>query len=172
MDERHSGEDERAAQEKRADDPPEEHPMLVLRRNGEGAEEQDEDEEVVDRERFLQDVTGEELEPLLAAVLRPEPATEDDREGDPEEAPAHRLAEALFGLPGGDAQIERQEHEHAEDESGPEPEAADVAGAEVGAHLPRPPDPRGVLPLFCRKTSRTGTCSSKRSRSRLSRKRR
>src|SRR5205085_2919610 len=73
---RHAREDQGAAQHDGAEHAPEEHPVLVLGRDREAPEEQHEDEEVVDRERLLQQVAGEELQPLLAPVLEPDEGAE------------------------------------------------------------------------------------------------
>jgi len=54
--------DEQRAKDQRAQDSVEEHTVLVSRRNGEVREHRDEDEDVVDGERFLDDVAGEKLD--------------------------------------------------------------------------------------------------------------
>jgi len=175
MHQRHAGEDQRAAQDDGAQHAPEEDAVLVPRRDGEALEEQDEDEEVVDRERLLQQVAGEELQPLLAAVAEPDEEAEAHREDDPEDAPAQRLLEGGAGVAGGDLEVDREQQEDAEQEGDPQARAVDVAGARVGEgedHLPAPPAPRGVERLLIRKTSRTGTWSPNRSRKRFTRKRR
>lgn len=106
--------DEDRAHDDRAEDAPEENAMLVDLRNGEGGEEHDEDEDVVDGERLLDDVAGEELHGLVAAEAEIDPAVEDERQRDPDPAPGERLFEAdLVRLAAEDAKIER---EHAEDE--------------------------------------------------------
>ena len=143
--------------------------MLVLGGNGEGLEEEDEDEEVVDGERLLQHVAGEELQALLPSVDDPDPEAEPEREGDPEEAPADRFAEPLsVSPPRGDAQIESEQEQHPGEEAAPERGRSDVLRARLDGgrdHARCPLLPRGVRPVFCRKTSRTGTCNWKRSRS-------
>ena len=59
-----------AAEDEGAEDAEEEHPVLVGRRHPEVAEHHDEHEDVVDRERVLDDVAGEELERGLAGGER------------------------------------------------------------------------------------------------------
>jgi hypothetical protein len=66
-----AGRDEAAAHDQRADDPPEEDAVLVLGGNREVREDDGDDEDVVDRQRLLHQVAGEELEAhLRAGVLR------------------------------------------------------------------------------------------------------
>ena len=57
------------AHDDRADDAPEQHAVLIDLRHRERREEDDEDEDVVDRQRLLDEVAGQELERLLAAEL-------------------------------------------------------------------------------------------------------
>ncbi len=59
--------------------PVEQHPALQLGRNGKVAEQHQPDEDVVHRQRLLDKVAGEKLQPLLVgdfasgAVIQPEP---------------------------------------------------------------------------------------------------
>src|SRR5512139_1892842 len=54
--------DDRATHDEGTEDSPEEHTMLRGRRYAKHREDQDEYEEIVDAQRILDDVTGEELE--------------------------------------------------------------------------------------------------------------
>ena len=174
MDERHAGENQGAAQDERAEHAPEEHAVLVLGGHGEALEEEDEHEQVVDGERLLQQVPGKVLQPLLAAVTEPDEEAESDGEDDPEDAPPDGFLERRALVAGGDLEIHREHDHHADEEPRPEKRAADIAGAEIDGvvHRPAPAEPRGVERLFCRKISRTGTRSLKRSRRRFTRNRR
>ena len=67
---RGAGEDERRAQHEGAEDAPEQHPVLQLLRHLEVGEDDQEDEQVVDRERVLDQVAGDELEPDLVSRTR------------------------------------------------------------------------------------------------------
>lgn len=69
LDQRRAEQDQRAAHHERADDAPEQHPVLHRRGHLEMAEDQDENEDVVDRERPLDQIAGEEFEAFLAAFL-------------------------------------------------------------------------------------------------------
>ena len=68
MDEKRSGINHRAAHHQSADDPPEKNAVLMLLGDSEIREDQDDDEDVVDRERVLDDVAGEELECCLVTT--------------------------------------------------------------------------------------------------------
>src|SRR4051812_4257825 len=57
MDQLRAEPDHHAAHEQRAENSPEEHPMLIDRRHCEEPEDHRDDKNVVDRERFLDDVT-------------------------------------------------------------------------------------------------------------------
>jgi hypothetical protein len=87
---RRARQDEDGAQQERADDAPEEHAVLVLAGDPEIAEDHQEDEQVVDRERVLDQVAGDELEPYLGAELPEQPGGEDpgERDADRVRAPA------------------------------------------------------------------------------------
>ena len=69
--------DEHRPEQQRPDDAVEENAVLVLQRDVEVAEDQHEDEDVVDRQRLLHDVAGQELESDsragILAVRTPEP---------------------------------------------------------------------------------------------------
>src|SRR6266542_1311116 len=98
----------------RTEDAPEEDAVLVPRRDGEPGEDQHEDEDVVDRERLLDEVAGEELEPGLRPLHPPHAEAEEERERDPDRAPGRRLLHLhLVRVPVEHAEVQR---EHREDE--------------------------------------------------------
>ena len=66
--------DEQAAHDERAEDAPEQHAVLVLRRHGEVLEDQHDDEDVVDAERFLDQVAREERQRDLGVAKKASPA--------------------------------------------------------------------------------------------------
>src|SRR5690606_7290078 len=113
-------------EDERAQDAPEENPVLVDRRDLHRGEDQDEDEDVVDRERLLDEVAGEELGAGLRPELPPDPGVEEQRERDPHRAPDPGLLEAdRVRLAVKDAEIQRQHQDHEEDETAPEERATD-----------------------------------------------
>ena len=111
------------AHHERAHHAPEEDAVLVLRRHLEVREDEQEDEEVIDRERQLDDVAGEEFEPRLPVGL-------------PEDSPAKMSASVTqttlhigrlavrhrVRLPVEHAQVERQHQEYEDPEPGPSPQ--------------------------------------------------
>jgi hypothetical protein len=121
LDQRGAAQDHPGPQHDGGQDPPEEDPVLVDGGDGEGVEEQDEDEEVVDRERLLDQVAGEELDRLPRPEPPPDPAVEEERQADPDARPAERVA-------GGDdlvllvehEEIDHQEEDDERDEARPE----------------------------------------------------
>jgi hypothetical protein len=95
--------------DKREHDPDDQHLLLVLGGDGEGGHDDHEDEQVVDRQALLDDVAGEVLAAEAPAGDRREDEPEADGDGDVEERPAHRLAEAdLVRSRDGQRQIDRQ----------------------------------------------------------------
>ena len=157
--ERRTDGDERRAEDEGADDAVEQHPVLVERRDAEVGEHQDEHEDVVDGERLLDDVAGEELEPELAAGVRAErgrgveveAVVERERQRHPHHRPAQRLAERDdVGLPMEDAEIDGEQHEDEACEARVEPPVFDERKEEVHA-VALPGDPM---------TLRTGAVSS------------
>ena len=124
--------DEDAAEHERAADADEQHPLAQLTRDGEGREQDDEDEEVVDRERLLDEVAGVVLDPLLGAVLPPEPATEGHGDGDVDGRPADRLAHARVVRAAGDEEVDDEERGDAGEGRDPQRRRADRLGAPCG----------------------------------------
>ena len=104
--------------------------MLVLRGYAEVGKHQDEDEDVVDGERLLDQVAGQELEPEAPPLLGSERAgrveeervVERQRQDDPDRGPEERLAERHdVRVPVEHAQVEREQEQHERREAGVEP---------------------------------------------------
>jgi hypothetical protein len=76
---RDAGDDADRAHRQGADDAPEEHPPLARGRDLERREDQDEDEEVVDAQRLLDDVGGQEGHGVGAPELDVDAAAETER---------------------------------------------------------------------------------------------
>ena len=118
--------DEQAAHHQRAEDPPEQHPVLVLRRHGEVLEDQHDDEDVVDAERFLDQVAGEERQRGVMALEYEEPSGEQQGETDPDGGPQAGFARTDdVRSPVEDAEVEGEHRQDEGDETDPEP---DVGG--------------------------------------------
>ncbi|MNQ91886.1 hypothetical protein D3C85_1072860 [compost metagenome] len=111
--------------------PVEQHPTLQLGRNGEVAKQHQPDEDVVHRQRLLDEVAGEELQPLLVGdltpgtVIQPEPDGQVEQQGhaDPDEGPDPRLFQRhLVRLAAADkADVNPQQDQHYAEETGPHP---------------------------------------------------
>ncbi|MNF92239.1 hypothetical protein D3C84_748760 [compost metagenome] len=111
--------------------PVEQHPALQLGRNGEVAKQHQPDEDVVHRQRLLDEVAGEELQPLLVGdltpgtVIQPEPDGQVEQQGhaDPDEGPDPRLFQRhLVRLAAADkADVNPQQDQHYAEETGPHP---------------------------------------------------
>jgi hypothetical protein len=104
--------DEHAPQDKGADDPVEQHPLLQRRRHRERGQQQHEHEQVVDRQRLLDQVAGEELGAALLAVPRPDPAGEAERQRDVERRPQRRLAQGHLVRAAGQQEVDGDQAEH------------------------------------------------------------
>ena len=108
--------DEDHAQHEREHDADDQHLLLVLGGDGEGGHDDHEDEEVVDRQALLDDVAGEVLAAEAPAGDRGEHEPEGDRDGDVEDRPDDRLAEAdLVRAGDGEREVDREQHEHEPD---------------------------------------------------------
>ena len=94
--------------------------MLQRRRNGERAEDGDEDEDVVDRERLLHQIRGEELGRRIAARSPPDERVERERDEDPHAAPSERLTEAhLVRPPMQQPEVDRKKRGYQPEERDP-----------------------------------------------------
>ena len=126
--------DHHGAQHDRTDDAVHQHPLLVGRRHREVGEDHQEDEDVVDRERLLDQVAGEELE--RAGVRRggdggivmrlqrpPEQGIEGQAEQHPDDGPLDRLGHRDFvgALLAQHHEVDEQCHQHRHDEKRPQP---------------------------------------------------
>jgi len=87
----HPREDEDAAHDDGSEDAPEQHLALVLQGDAQGAEHEQEDEEIVDAERFLDEVAGK----VLLCGLAAPPALHDQGEGQPRPDPHHAPGERV-----------------------------------------------------------------------------
>jgi hypothetical protein len=110
-----------APQRERPEHAPEQNAVLIGRRNPEVGEDQDED--VVDRERLLDEVAGQELEAGFASPEPEDPARKGECKSDIDEAHPQGLAQADGAvIPVEHAKIERQQpcNEHRKDDPHPE----------------------------------------------------
>ena len=140
--------DHQAAHRDGADDAPEQHPMLIFTRHCEILKQHRDDEHVVDAERFLDDVSGDELEEGRPAVVdaavgkrrtaidgirrhpEPEPAMlvaqidesrERQREHHPHARPGQRFANRNdVGLAVKDSEIEGEQEENEDKKGNPD----------------------------------------------------
>src|SRR5690606_29132586 len=96
--------------------------VLVARRHLEIAEDQDENEEVIDRERFFYEISGQILGGRLRAELIVDKQIEQKRQRDPDAAPDRRLLGLdLMCLAMEDPEIDHQQYQHKCIESHPPP---------------------------------------------------
>jgi hypothetical protein len=120
VEQRGAGDDEHQPQHERERDAPGEH--LGLRGGGhrEVGEDHGEDEEVVERQRALEQVAGEELAAGLVALPRPEGGAEAHGDDQPDDRPGRRLAHPRGVVAGEDQQVDREHpgHQRAEDAPG------------------------------------------------------
>ena len=94
-------EDEDAAQDEGSDDSPEQHLVLVLAFYAEEREQHEEHEEVVDGERLLDEVAGEELQRLLVrvdGVEEVDACAEQQRHDNPDDGHVQGFADAHLVL--------------------------------------------------------------------------
>ena len=97
LEQRGAEQDEDHPQDQRQHDPDDQDLLLVLVGHRERAHDDHEHEQVVDRQALLDDVAGEVLAAGLPARDRAEDDAEADRDGDVEDRPQRRLAEARRG---------------------------------------------------------------------------
>jgi hypothetical protein len=97
--------------------------MLILLRNAEVGEDHHDDEDVVDAERLLDDVAGEEGQRGLGVLPDVQPESEDERERHPDAGPDRSFLRANDVRPAmEDAEVEREHPEHERVEQDPEPD--------------------------------------------------
>ena len=122
LDGRDTGDDEERPHGDGADDAPEQDAVLEVVRDLEVGEDEDEDEQVIDREGQFQDVAGGEQLGVLRTAPSGQQEAKRDGQGDPDDAPRHRLLEG--GLVVGlieDPQVEGQHAHHEAEEGHPGP---------------------------------------------------
>jgi hypothetical protein len=128
-------EDHDRAQHDRADDAVQQHAALQLERHREEAEDHHPHEDVVDRQRLLDQVAGDEGGRLLvgdrtperAVEIPPQPGGEQHRHGDPGERPACRLLQrhpVLLAATEGE-QVDKQHRSHDGGKGRPHPPRSD-----------------------------------------------
>ena len=117
--------DERSAHHQGDDDADEEHPVLVLRGNPERGQDEDEHEQVVDRQRVLRDVPGEELPGRHSAGERPQADAEQHGQRDVEQHPPGGLARGhRVRLVVHEEQVGQNDRDQTTDGGQPEPQQA------------------------------------------------
>src|SRR5262249_58450999 len=108
IEQRGTGQNHHGAQDERRQDAPEEDAMLIQRGDAKTGENGYENKDVVNRERLLNQVSGEKLDSRLGAKFPPESAIEKKREPHPDSTPEKRFLEAHgICLSVKDAQIQR-----------------------------------------------------------------
>src|SRR5581483_10468836 len=124
--------DERGAHDESAENAPEQRTMLRLRRNREVPEDEQEYEDVVDAERVLDQIAGQEFEAPLAPEGAHDPDVECSRERDPDDRPRQRLLSADgVRVAVEQPQIEREQSYDECGESNPEYRRADAVHAKT-----------------------------------------
>ncbi len=105
-DDRRARADEHGPQDEGYEHADHQHPLLVGGGHRELAHDQDEDEEVVDAQRLLGDVAGEELARRLPAAQEQQAQAEQAGEDDPDDRPGAGLLERdLVRLPAADEEV-------------------------------------------------------------------
>src|SRR4051794_37285001 len=105
----------------RSENSPDQDPVLVLRRHPEIGEDEDEDKDVVDAQRILDEVPGEEIDPLIGSLPMPDDGVEAERESDPDESAADRATQGdgvRFAIA---EKIDRQRGQNPEVKNDPKP---------------------------------------------------
>ena len=121
-DERDADADHQAAHDQRAENAPVQDAMLVFAGNAEIGKDEGDDKDVVHREGQLDQIAGDELEGLLLSTQGLQGQGKEHRQGEPDRRPGERFLEVDdVGAAVEDAQVERQEDQHAGDETNPVP---------------------------------------------------
>ena len=137
--------DERTAHHQGDDDADQEHPVLVDGRDLERRHDDDEDEQVVDRQRVLGDVAGEELAGRHRPGEVPEAGTERDGEGDVDEHPAGGLPDGHgVGPAADDEQVEQDHGGQSADRDEPQPGGHGHGRSSEGTWARRGAGPRSL----------------------------
>ena len=116
----HTEEDEERPQDQGADDPPLEDLRLVESLHLKVGKNHDEDEQVVHRERLLDKVAGEKLQPLPTPQVVVDADIEQQRQHDPDDGPRKGFAERYFVALPAQSQIDGDHDDHEQPESAPE----------------------------------------------------
>jgi hypothetical protein len=134
-DQRRADEDHDRAQHDRAQHAQDEHALLALRRHREVGEQHQEHEDVVDRQRFLDQVAGQELHadavaglgPELIAGVPPQPQIEGQRQRHPAHAPPGGFLERdlVRAAMAHEHQVDQQGHGHNDGECRPQQRGTD-----------------------------------------------
>jgi len=96
--------------------------MLRDRRNPEIGKDQDEDEDVIDAERVLDEVAGQEIERLFRPAQLPNDQIEEERKDDPDGAAPRRRPQAQFAVAQLElSKIDNDRDEHADVKRDPKP---------------------------------------------------
>jgi len=127
VDKLYSGADKDAPQNERTQDSPKEHTMLLLVRNSEVIEDHEEHKEIVDAQRELDHIPGNELEAGLTPLPEIQNGGEGSRLCDVHEAPAERFTELNdVARTMKNAQVDDQHAERENIETNPEIEQDDA----------------------------------------------
>lgn len=112
--------DDEAPRDKRADDSEDENTTLKSRWNSQLGKDQDENEDVVDRERFFEEIGGEKGDAGRRVVYHHDSESEENRESDPRRASERCIAHAQLdfssSLPAKQIEVERNRSENEENE--------------------------------------------------------
>ena len=120
LDEANPGEDEAPAHHQRSKNSPKQHAVLVLLGHGEVAQDYEEDEKIVDAERELQYVTGDEFDRDLASLPEKHHPCKCCRQTNPHRASTERLARTHTAAAVEDTKIQHQHAEREKIEDDPE----------------------------------------------------
>jgi len=121
----------------------EQYPLLVPRRHRELRHDQDEDEEVVDAERLLGDVAGEELPGRLSTGEEEQAETEESGQHHPDGGPQARLTDGHVVRGAADQEVRADQHEQPCDGQHPEGEG-DIHGSSDGSKTTRSKNPTRI----------------------------
>src|SRR6185437_9036342 len=120
-DQRHAGNYKDTAHDKRADDAPEQYRALLLRRNLEILKEQDEDKQIINTERFFNEIAGNKFQRLPCSHPVMNQAGKGQSQRDPAESAEQRLLESNNAPPTIEhREIQQQQHQNAGVKNNPE----------------------------------------------------
>src|SRR5262249_26385686 len=132
--------DEHTAHHDGAENPVEQHAMLAALRNAEELEDENDDEDVVDAERLLDDVAGEERQADFVPVKNEQAGSKQEGESHPDGRPDGGLLRPnLVRLPMKHAEVEGEHREDERDEPHPEPDVRRNHGSRKSTREPWSP---------------------------------